>query len=95
MTINPSDFSNSLVLQLTISEIKFNNNEKQKVTLQKKIALMNSDVIAEFFNCVCKAFFNELLQTEQNQIRIFNQINAHYAVIESNSHRMLHVHDFI
>ena len=56
---------------------------------------MNSNVIVEFFNCVCKVFFDRLLQTEQNWIGILNQINAHYAVVESNSCGMLHAHDFI
>ena len=95
MTINSFNFSNPLVLWFAMSEIEFSNNEKQRVTLQKKIALMNSGVIAEFFNCICKAFFNRLLQTEQNWIEIFDQVNAHYAVIELNDHEMLHAHGFI
>ena len=56
---------------------------------------MNLNIIAEFFNCVCKIFFDRLLQTGQNQIRIFDQVNAHYTVIESNSHGMFHAYGFI
>ena len=56
---------------------------------------MNLNVIAEFFNYVCKAFFDELLQTGQNQIKILDQVNAHYTVIELNSYGMLHAHGFI
>ena len=56
---------------------------------------LNSVAVVQFFNHVCKVFFEDLIQSDTDQIKILEQVANHYNVIELNSQRMLYLHVLI
>ena len=93
--INSSDFQNLLVLILIRIKCSENVFSVINVIICNAAAISNSVTVAQFFNHVCKVFFNDFIQSDTEQIDIFKQVANHYDVIETNSQKMLHLHILI
>jgi hypothetical protein len=52
-------------------------------------------MIARFFNNVCTVFFDDLFVSNIDDMKIFDRVIAHYAVIKINERKMLHFHELI
>ena len=65
------------------------------MTICNAAATSNSVTVVQFFNHVCKVFFDDLIWSDTEQIEILEQVANHYDVIETNSQEMLHLHVLI
>src|SRR6266850_3760198 len=52
----------------------------------------NPVAVAEFFHCICEAFFTNLLRSDSGHLGVLGDVSAHYGVVESNGRGMLHLH---
>ena len=95
LTINSSDFWNSLVLILI--KIKCSENVLFIVCaiIHNAAATSNSVIVAQFFNHVYKIFFDDLIQSDTEQIDVLEQVANHYDIVETNNQEMLHFHVLI
>ena len=95
ITINPSDLQNPLVLILAgitySGEIFAAANSKIRLAA----ATSNPAAVAEFFHCVCKAFFDGLLASNSGEMGVLGDISNHFGVVETNGRGMLHMHAMV
>ena len=84
LTINSSDLQNSLILILI--EIKCFENVFFIINaiIYNVAAISNSVTVAQFFNHVCKIFFDDLIQSDIEQFDILEQVINHYNIIKTN-----------
>ena len=95
VTINPSDLRNPLVLILAGIEIPADALPMANAAIRHAIATSNPVAVAQFFNHICKAIFNGLLQSNTGRIGIFGQVANHFGVVETNGRGMLHLHALV
>jgi len=95
LTINPSDLRNPLVLILAGIECFEDALPVASAAIRNAAATSNPVAVAQFFNHVCKAFFDGLIQSGTGQIGILGQIANHYGVVETNGRGMLHLHALV
>ena len=95
LTINPSDLRNPLVLILT--RIKYSEDvlPVASAAIHNAAATSNPVTVAQFFNHVCKAFFDGLIQSGTGQFGILGQVANHYDIVKTNGQGMLHLHALI
>ena len=94
-TINPSDLRNPLVLILAGIEIPEETLPAANAAIRHAAATSNPVAVAQFFNHVCKAIFDGLIQSHTGRIGILGQVANHYGVVETNGRGMLHLHALI
>lgn len=58
-------------------------------------AMSNPVAVAQFFNYVCKAIFDGLIQSGTGRIGILGQVANHYGVVEINGRGILHLYVLI
>jgi hypothetical protein len=95
VTINPSDLRNPLVLILAGIQYTGDALPAANAAIRHAAATSNPVAVAQFFNHVCKAIFDGLIQSQTGQIGILGQVANHYGVVETNGRGMLHLHALI
>ena len=83
--INSLNFQNSLVLILTEIECFENVLSVVSVIICNAAAISNSVIVVQFFNHVCKVFFDDFIQSDTEQIDVLEQVANYYDVVEINS----------
>ena len=95
LMINLLNLWNFLVLILIRIECSENALSVISAAICNAAAISNSVTVAQFFNHVCKIFFDDFIQFDTEQIDIFEQVANHYDVVETNNQEMLHLHVLI
>ncbi len=95
LTLNPSDLRNPLVLVLAGIEFSGDALPAATAAIRNAAATSNPVAVAQFFNHVCKSFFDGLIQSGTGQIGILGQVANHYGVVETNGRGMLHIHALV
>src|SRR6266480_671483 len=95
LTINPSDLRNSLVLILAGIEIPGDAMPVANAAIRHAAATSNPVAVAQFFNHICKAIFDGLIQSGTGRIGILGQVANHFGVVETNGRGMLHLHALV
>ena len=93
--INSSNFWNSFILILTEIECSENVLSVVSMTIHNAAATSNSVTVIQFFNHVCKIFFDDFIQSDTEQINVLEQVANHYDIVETNDWEMLHLHVLI
>ena len=85
------------LLVLILIKIKYSENTFFIINaiIHNTITISNSITVAQFFNHVCKVFFDNLIQSDTEQINILEQIANHYNIIKTNNQKMFHFHILI
>jgi hypothetical protein len=94
-TFNPSDLRNPLVLILAGIEFPADALPAASAAIRHATATSNPVAVAQFFNHICEAIFDGLIQSGTGQIGILGQVANHYGVVETNGRGMLHLHVLI
>jgi hypothetical protein len=94
-TINPSDLRNPLVLILAGIEVPEDAIPAANAAIRHAAATSNPVAVAQFFNHICKAIFDGLIQSRTGRVGILGQVANHYGVVETNGRGMLHLHALI
>lgn len=92
LTLNPSDLRDLLVLKLAGIPIPTERLRRSNSAFQRTIAVMNPAAIAKFFDSICKAIFNALVNPDGGEMGIFGHVSTYFGVVETNGHGMLHFH---
>ena len=95
LTINLSDLQNPLILILARIEFSGDAFPKANAAVCYIAATSNLVAVAQFFNYICKAIFKGLLCSNTGEIGILGQVQNYFGVVETNSHRMLHLHTLV
>jgi len=95
VTINPSDLRNPLVLILAGIKIPADALPAAGAAIRYATTTSNPVAVAQFFNHICKAIFDGLIQSGTGRIGILGQVANHYGVVETNGRGMLHLHVLI
>ena len=95
-TLNPSDLRSPLVLSLAGVALPLDVQEGSVMarTFRNVTTTMNPIAVAQFFNCICTAFFTGLVGSPEVS-GIFGEATNHYGVVETNGQGMLHLHGLI
>ena len=83
-TINPSNLRNPLVLILAGIEVPEDAIPTANAAIRHAAATSNPVAVAQFFNYICKAIFDGLIQSGTGWIGILGQVANHYGVVETN-----------
>ncbi len=94
-TLNSFDLQNSLILKLIEIFIFVNIDSSIYILFNNNTAIFNLVIIARFFNNVYTVFFDDLLVSNIDDMRIFDRVAAHYALTKINEREMLHLHELI
>src|SRR2546423_1553450 len=94
-TINPSDLRNPVVLILAGMEIPSDALPAATAAIRHAAATSNPVAVAQFFNHVCEAIFDGLIQSGTGRIGILGRVANHCGVVETNGRGMLHLHVLI
>ena len=96
LTINPSDLSNPLVLQLAGISFSHDSLPASTAAARRTINIISNPVaVAQFFHYVCEAFFSNLLRSGSDEFGILGDVSGHYGVVETNGRGMFHLHSLI
>ena len=70
-----------------MTEIKYFENALSVVNMIicNAAAISNSVTVAQFFNYICKVFFDNFIQSDIEQIDIFEQVTNHYNIVKTNN----------
>jgi hypothetical protein len=92
LTGNPSDLRNPLVLILAGVQYAL---PAADAAIRNAAATSNPVAVAQFFNHICKAIFDGLLQSNTGRVGILGQVSNHFGVVETNGRGMLHLHALV
>ena len=94
ITLNPLDLKSPLVLSLAGVELPINGNcENQTASsLRSAAATMNPVAVAQFFQSICSAIFEHLLQDSPANPGLFGPVSTYFGTVETNGRGMLHLH---
>ena len=95
LTVNPSDLRNPLVLVLAGVEFSHESMPRLSEAIRRVAATSNPAAVADFFHCVCKSLFEDLLRSGTGELGILGKVSGHYGVVESNGRGMFHVHSLV
>ena len=95
LTINPSDLRDPLVVKLAGVTLPTSNFQKAAAALRRKTANMNPAAVAVFFDKVCTAVLEALINPRDGDMGILGDVSTYFGVVESNGRGMLHLHGFV
>jgi hypothetical protein len=95
ITLNSSNLQNSLILKLIDVSISLNLDSSIYTIIRNNTATSNSMIVARFFNIVIQTFFDALLMSDSENMRILDRVVTHYVITKINKREMLHFHELI
>lgn len=88
--INPADLRCPLVIRL--AGVELNLDRETQSAFAQTTATMNLVAVAKFFYIICEALFVSLLAAGEVEGELLRPISNYFATVETNGHRMLHLH---
>jgi Helitron helicase-like domain at N-terminus/PIF1-like helicase len=95
LTVNPSDLSHPLVLELAGISISHDRLPRLSNAVRRVAATSNPAAVAEFFHRICMSLFDDLLRSGSDELGILGKVSGHYGVVETNGRGMFHIHTLV
>ena len=93
ITLNPSDLKSTLVLTLAGVQISESQSPNQNATsFYSAVATMNPIAVAQFFETICSAVFENLLSSDAIHSGFLGPVSTYFGIVETNGRGMLHLH---